>query len=41
MVETKHGGQTAKLTGKYQTTWKKQKDGSWKIVADIGNPDSH
>jgi ketosteroid isomerase-like protein len=26
-------------TGKYLTTWKKQKDGSWKIVADIGNPD--
>jgi ketosteroid isomerase-like protein len=27
-------------TGKYMTTWKKQKDGSWKIVADIGNPDA-
>ena len=27
-------------TGKYMTTWKKQKDGSWKIVADIGNPDT-
>jgi ketosteroid isomerase-like protein len=26
-------------TGKYQTIWKKQRDGSWKIVADIGNPD--
>jgi ketosteroid isomerase-like protein len=27
-------------TGKYMTTWKKQKDGSWKIVADLGNPDA-
>jgi len=27
-------------TGKYLTTWKKQKDGSWKIVADVGNPDA-
>jgi ketosteroid isomerase-like protein len=26
--------------GKYMTTWKKQKDGSWKIVADLGNPDT-
>jgi ketosteroid isomerase-like protein len=24
--------------GKYLTVWKKQKDGSWKFVADIGNP---
>ncbi len=24
--------------GKYLTVWKKQPDGSWKFVADIGNP---
>lgn len=36
-------GADAKLvttTGKYFTTWKKQRDGSWKIVADIGQPDA-
>src|SRR4029077_19026428 len=27
------------VTGKYLTVWKKQKDGSWKVVADIGNQD--
>ena len=32
-------GRPVSRTGKYQTTWKKQRDGSWKIVADIGNPD--
>lgn len=32
-------GRPVTRTGKYQTTWKKQRDGSWKIVADIGNPD--
>jgi len=26
--------------GSYMTTWRKQKDGSWKVVADIGSPDS-
>ena len=28
--------------GKYATVWKKQKDGSWKVVMDMGNssPDS-
>jgi ketosteroid isomerase-like protein len=25
--------------GSYMTTWRKQKDGSWKVVADIGSPD--
>jgi ketosteroid isomerase-like protein len=25
--------------GSYLTTWKKQKDGSWKVVSDIGSPD--
>ncbi|MGA8309112.1 MAG: nuclear transport factor 2 family protein, partial [Terriglobales bacterium] len=23
--------------GKYATVWKKQKDGSWKVVMDMGN----
>jgi len=27
------------VTGKYLTVWKKQKDGSWKVVADIANQD--
>jgi len=26
-------------TGKYLTVWKKEKDGSWKVVADTGNVD--
>ncbi len=25
--------------GSYMTTWRKQRDGSWKVVADIGSPD--
>ena len=25
--------------GSYMTTWHKQRDGSWKVVADIGSPD--
>jgi ketosteroid isomerase-like protein len=28
-----------KSTGIYTSTWKKQPDGSWKIVLDTGNPD--
>jgi len=31
-------GQVA--TGKYVTIWRKQADGSWKVVFDGGNPDS-
>ena len=27
-------------TGKYVTIWRKQADGSWKVVFDGGNPDS-
>jgi len=27
------------MTGKYMTVWKKQPDGSWKVVADMGNTD--
>jgi len=26
-------------TGKYVTIWRKQADGSWKVVFDGGNPD--
>ncbi len=25
--------------GSYMTTWRKQRDGSWKLAADIGSPD--
>ncbi len=25
--------------GSYMTTWQKQRDGSWKVVADLGSPD--
>ena len=25
--------------GSYLTTWQQQKDGSWKVVSDIGTPD--
>jgi ketosteroid isomerase-like protein len=30
-------GETADYFGKYVTIWKKQADGSWKVVLDIGN----
>jgi len=33
-------GKTVRSTGKYFTTWRKQADGDWKIVADIGQPDA-
>lgn len=32
-------GEDVRLTGKYATVWKKQKDGSWKVVLDLGNTD--
>ena len=31
-------GQTRSSQGKYVTIWKKQSDGTWKFVLDIGNP---
>ena len=34
---TDKDGKTVNATGKYLTVWKKQKDGSWKVVADLGN----
>ena len=30
-------GKTISTWGKYSTVWKKQVDGSWKVVLDIGN----
>lgn len=32
-------GAPATTIGKYITIWKKQPDGTWKVVADIGTPD--
>ena len=32
-------GKLMKSTGTYTSVWKKQPDGSWKIVLDTGNPD--
>ena len=32
-------GKVMKSTGAYSTTWKKQPDGSWKIVLDSGSSD--
>jgi ketosteroid isomerase-like protein len=32
-------GEDVQLTGKYATVWKKQKDGTWKVVLDLGNVD--
>ena len=32
-------GKPVTQTGKYFTEWKKQKDGTWKVVADFGAPD--
>jgi len=30
-------GKTTEARGQYATTWQKQKDGSWKVVYDIGS----
>jgi len=30
-------GQGVTETGKYVTVWKKQRDGSWKVILDMGN----
>lgn len=32
-------GTTKRVTGRYFNVWRKQKDGSWKIVADLGAQD--
>ena len=33
------GGKNMTVTGNYITAWQKQKNGSWKVVADGGAPD--
>ena len=33
-------GETRVATGKYLSVWRRNADGGWKLVADIGNPDS-
>jgi ketosteroid isomerase-like protein len=38
-MQLKKGGAEIKDTGKYLTVWKKQPDGSWKIIRDINNSD--
>ena len=30
-------GKVTRSTGKYTSIWKKQKDGQWKVVVDMGN----
>lgn len=34
---TGQDGKPVNAAGKYLTVWKKQKDGSWKVAADLGN----
>ncbi len=38
-TSTGSDGKTHIERGSYLTTWQKQKDGSWKVVSDIGSPD--
>lgn len=35
--EISTNGTDVDANGKYLTVWKKQNDGSWKVIADIGN----
>lgn len=35
---SKTGERTVLQRGKYVSIWRKQKDGSWKVAVDIGNP---
>jgi ketosteroid isomerase-like protein len=40
MSESRFTGKDGKLivaTGKYITVWRKEKNGAWKVIADIGN----
>ena len=38
-VTSKRVGGAVVRTGQYTTVWKKQADGSWKFVLDVGNQD--
>lgn len=39
MTSTMKGAKAMNEKGKYLTIWKRQGDGTWKIVRDINNPD--
>jgi uncharacterized protein (TIGR02246 family) len=39
LVTTDKQGKSSDEEGKYVVVWKKQNDGSWKVVVDIDNPD--
>jgi ketosteroid isomerase-like protein len=36
---TDKDGKTMNFKGTYMTIWQGQKDGSWKVIADVGSPD--
>ena len=36
---TDKAGKTTAFKGTYMTTWKLQKDGTWKVIGDVGEPD--
>lgn len=38
MTMNDDAGKPIKVQGKYVTVWKKQADGSFKVVADVFNP---
>jgi uncharacterized protein (TIGR02246 family) len=38
-LQPKPKGPEIKDTGKYMTVWKKQSDGTWKVIRDISNSD--
>ena len=35
-----HGGETVLATGRYFDVWRKQADGSWKLLYDVGDEDA-
>jgi ketosteroid isomerase-like protein len=39
LVGKNRKGDPVSMKGKYMTAWKKQADGKWKVVADMGNTD--
>ena len=40
MTVTPKGAKAVKDAGKYETVWKKQPDGGWKLIRDIWNSDN-